>query len=214
MSWVIERHLERARLGLLHFPIQTIEDQGGQNANLTLPVSRICQGLPSLAGILSSTFNLPHPAVKKLDFPCRVKTTELASLFLNCLERGVLSPLFGSKKVGAKDIAGLQTLRLCKSHSSLVELKHLEPFKYVQVYDKDTGSLIVDRPMDSPQFIAVYGLNEVTEKVRRKDILEKTQSQFSVPPGSFLFQKVSVDDYLDDRIPGSLSNALKELTLK
>lgn len=214
MAWVVERHLERTRLGLLHLPIGTLEDNKERNTNRTLPISKICPGLPSLGGILTSISHLPHPAVKKLEFPCTVKATEVASLSLNCLERGILGPLFGNKKVGAKDVAGLQTLRLCQSLASLVELKHADPSKVVQVYDKDTSDLILDRPMDSPQIIVVYGLNEITEKVRRKDLMESTQSQYAPPIGSFLFQKVSFDDYLADKIPGSLSYALGVLKSK
>ncbi len=211
VSWVIERHLERARLGLCRLPIGIVEDK--KERNLTLPISKICPGLTSLGSFLTTVSrSFPHPAVKKLDFYCAVKATEVASLSLHCLERCILGPLFGNKKkIGAKDIVGLQMLRVCQSHTTSIDLKYSDPPKAVQVYSKDKNEVIIDRPMDSPQIIIVYGLNEKTEKVRRKDLMERTQSQYAPPPGSFLFQKVSIDDFLSDKMSGSLSNALNDL---
>lgn len=214
-SWVVERHLERARLGLCPVPSGILENNEGSNASLSLPISKICPGLPSFGGLLTNICNnLPHPAMKKMHFPCTLKATDVATLSLNCLERGILNPLFSNRKVEAKDILGLQILRLCRSHTNLVDLKHTDPIT-VQVYDKSTNNMLLDRPMDSPQIIAVYGLNEKSEKVRRKDaFFERTQSQYAPPVTSFLFHKVSVDDYLSNKIPGSLSNALKQLMSK
>ena len=156
---------------------------------------------------------LPHPASKKIDFSFSAKATDVASLALNLLERGILISLFDNRKVYAKDISGLTHLRIYQGYPTQVKMRHADSLS-VQVLDISTNKMILDRPMDSPQYITVYGLSEETEMVRRKDIAEKTKSQYVPSASSFLFQKVSVDDYLSDKIPGSLSNALKMMMQK
>jgi len=207
-AWVTERHLERARLGLRRLPIGTLE---GTLETCASSISALCPGCPSLGGILSVCEALPHPAIKKITFNWTANATELASLTLDCLERGILSSLYGSKRVDANDVIGLTTMRLQKGIPSLVRMKQLD--NAVQVLSKG-NMMLFDSSIESPQYIAVYGLSEETEKVRRKDMDESTQSKGAPPISSFLFQKVIIDHYLSDEIPGSLSSALKSVMLK
>ena len=158
--------------------------------------------------------DMPHPAISKVEFPWNTKATELASLTLDCLDNGILRYLFGNKRIDANDVLGLATLRLNRADPKLVKIRHVDSHA-VQVFDKVTNRMLFDKPMDSPQYIAVYGLSTETEKVPRKDMDDRKQSQHAPPGTSFLFQKVFIDDYLADKIrlenPGSLPSALKRL---
>lgn len=194
-------------MDLHRLPIGTLE---GTLENEASSISALCPGCPSLGGILSVCETLPHPAIKKINLNWTANATELASLTLECLERGILSSLYGSKKIDSNDVIGLTTMRLQTGIPSLVRMKQLD--NAVQVLSKG-NMMLFDSPIESPQYIAVYGLSGETEKVRRNDVEENTQSKGAPPISSFLFQKVFIDHYLSDENPGSLSTALKFVML-
>lgn len=212
ISWCIERHLERARVGLCSIPIEILSKKDKKSDKMLL-ISKLCTGLPSLGGILMKSKDLPHPGIKQFDLGGNFPATRLAILAVSCLEKAILMPVFG-RRVGIKDISGLTTIRL--SHlPQIVKMRHISSDdNNISVEDSLTKSAIFDSPMDSPQYIFVYGLSKETEQIRRQDVQNRKKSKHVAPSSAFLFQKVSIDDYLSDEIQGSLSNALKILMNK
>ncbi len=211
VSWITERHLELARLGQCRLHVNTLEDARSLESKV-LHISRLSPGLTSLGGILAISEKLPHPAIKKVQVSWTAKSTDLSSLTLDCLERGILLPLYGSKKIDASDVLGLRTIRVLNGSANEVKIKSVNPHG-TNVMDEN-NVMILDSPTTSPQYLIIYGLSFETEEIRRREIVERTQIKGAPPITTFLFQKVSIDDYLSDSVDGSLSSALKELCLE
>ncbi len=176
-----------------------------------LPISKICVGLPSLGGILARCKDLPHPAIKHFEFTGSFPSSQLSTISKLCLEKALLSSVF-NRRIGTKEVDGLTTIRLHGDRPQIVKMRSID--SNVVVNDIETNDMIIDRPIDSPEYISVYGLSGETEKVRRQDIDNRNKSQHVPPSSSFLFEKVSIDDYLSGEIQGSLSNALKVLNAR
>lgn len=206
VSWVIERFLENASLE----PLEQSEDVL-PSKNLDL-MSKLSPGLPILSTILSKGVTLPHPGVKRIGLKWCLKSVDIASLTLECLERVILGSLYDKKRVDAQDVIGLEILRFVDRESGFVTMKQIEPtIAHVMNTDNLTA---IDKSVDSPTFVVIYGLSRETEIMRRIGQEKRTHPKGSPPFSSFLFQKVSIDDFLAKDTPGSLSNALKTVMLR
>jgi hypothetical protein len=206
VSWVIERYLENASLEPLE---QSKDPLPSKNLDL---MSKLSPGLPMLTTILSKGVALPHPGVKQISLKWCLKSVDIASLTLECLEKVILGSLYDKKRVDAQDVTGLQILRFVNGESGFVTMKQIEPTR-AHVMNTDNFTAI-DKSVDSPTFVVVYGLSRETEIMRRIGQEKRTHPKGSPPFSSFLFQKVSIDDFLAKDTPGSLSNALKTVMLR
>lgn len=206
VSWIVERYLEKTSIG----PIESSEDPVAcKNPYL---LSKLCPGLPALTRLLSKGEALPHPGIKYISLKWSVRSVDVASLTLECLEKVVLASLYDKKRVDAQDVTGLELLRLANGESGFVNMKQTESARAHVVIKENL--MVIDKPIASPTYVAVYGLSRETEIMRRIGQEKRTHSKGSPPLSSFLFQKVSIDDFLAKDTPGSLSNALKTVMLK
>jgi len=206
VSWVVERYLEKASLG----PFEQSEDP--RSCNGLQQMGKLCPGLPAFTRILSKCETLPHPGIKHIRLQWCANSVDVASLTLECFERVILASLYDKKRVDAQDVTGLEVLRFVDGKSEFVNIKQAEPAKAF-VVNKD-NLMVIDKPIDSPTYAVVYGLHRETEVMRRIGQEKRTHPKGAPPFSSFLFQKVSIDDFLAKDTPGSLSNALKTVLLK
>ena len=206
VSWIMERYLEKVGLA----PRNQLEESFRHHE--LNPISKLCPGLPVLTRILSEYETLPHPGIKRISLKWCAKSTEVASLTLECVERAILASLYDKKRVEAQEIMGLEMIRLVRNEAIFVNMKHGEASK--PFVSNSDNLMVLDEPTDSPQFVVVYGLSKEIEITRRVSLEKRTHSKNFPPFSSFLFQKVSIDDFLAKDIPGSLSNALKTVMLK
>jgi len=208
-SWIIERHLERSRLGLR--PFVHWENKRSNNEKID-PINKLCIGLPCLGSILQSSCTLPHPAVKKAEFNGNIRSTEIPKLLFSLLDRMVYT-MFDGKKRHINDVNGLNILRLCGSAKPrTVHLCPLAGHQTVHTVDASTNEILLENGAMSPQYISCYGLSYETENIRRDEIDRRKVSPHGIPSSSFLFQKVSIVDDHSSR-SDSLSNALSRCML-
>lgn len=187
LSWVMERHLERSTHSLRSFLPDTII--GFKN-------------------IVQASNQIPHPALKSVEFSGNVKSTEIPKLVFVLLEC-LITTLFDGKKRQIHELHGLQTFRFCgDSKPRPVRLFPTSSNQTVHAVDFSTNELIPDNPAINPQYMSSFGLSIETEKLLRSEISNRKKSPHTVPYSSFLFQKVFVDDRMES---DSVTIALKKL---
>jgi hypothetical protein len=160
--------------------------------------------------MINGSFNLPHPAMRKVEFDGNVKSTDLSKLTFSLLDV-LISTLFDGKKRHINNVNGLQTVRLSGNTSPhVVRLLPLPGHQTVHTIDFSTNEMIHDSPAMNPQYISSYGLSLENENMLRSEIDKRKKSSNSVPSSSFLFQKVCL---IDDNVQqdDSLTNALTKL---
>jgi len=212
LSWSIERHLEKASLSLFISRERICETKQCMNTDGHGFGNPYC-GLSGLCSILHSSIHLPHPGMQKLTFQGSVRATMLAKLASNLLERGLIQSLFNDKRLRVSDVVGLKIIRFCgKDTPKEVRFSCDSENSVVHVFDIVNNCQILDGSADSPEYVAVFGLSPETEKMRRIDNENHRKSQLVIPPSSFLFRNVSIEDHLNDQSPDSLSEALIKLT--
>jgi hypothetical protein len=196
-GWVIERHIEKARLGLL---VNKHENSAliGQDQKYKA-IDQKCPGLPHLGCILHMTHQLPNPTVKRCDFYGMLQTTSLIGLTINLLEHCLLPALFNDRKATVADVKGITILRIIRDSCSSIQCRRDPIRESVTMYDSVTEERLFDYHDDSPEYVCTFDL-----------LSSRVFGKYSSPPAtSFLFQKVFVEDYLtNENESGSLSHAL------
>ena len=205
---MIERHIERARLGLfIHPECNRDQDEGA------VEVSKLCSGLPALCSIILKSYQLPHPGIHRLAFDGQVRASEISKKVYKLLERGLVQIMFNDKRYHLSDVLGLSVIRITgKGPPQLVRLSYEKNQDTVQVFAVSSNQKILDGPTDSPQYIAVFGLGSELEQIRRSDLKKRRRSQTVPPLSSFLFQNVFIEDHLKGDSNNSLSTALAKLS--
>ncbi len=153
---------------------------------------------------MHQALDLPHPAVKKVDFKGDVKSTRMSKLVFHTLEH-IINTLFGGTRYSVNDIQGLQTI-LCQGKiSRLVQLVATSGQYPVQTIDLMTNELIPDHPATEPQYVSSFRVESILDNEKRR----RKKSSHMVLDSSFLFQKVRL--ITSSSQDGTLSNALEKL---
>ena len=184
----MERHIERSKLSLSSFMPEKVVGFGK---------------------IVQNMFDLPHPAMRKVEFNGNVKATDMSKLVFNILDH-LINAIFDGKKYHLNEINSIQTVRFCgKTSPCLVRLLSIPGHQAVHTIDLSSNELIQDNPAMNIQYISSFGLNIESEKLWRDEKETRKKSRLTVPSSCFLFEKVCLGD---DHTPiGSLSNATMKL---
>ena len=169
VAWATEKHIRSVRLGKFKSNIL----RSGNSNKLAFKLQELFCGLPELTSCCLSLNSLPHPAIGMFEEVGPFKASRLCQL-----TRDVLESLTNQRQ-RIIEKKGIKTLRICN------ENKHA-------FFDIFNDQRAVDRPTDSPQYIAVYGLCGDTEKHNDKETM--------------LFREVS---YLSDDEESSFSSLLR-----
>ena len=180
----MERHIERSK------PISS---------------SFIPEKVIGFGNIIQKMSDLPHPAMRKIEFNGNVKSADMSKLVFNMLDH-LISSISDGKKYHLNEIHSLQTVRFYdKTSPRLVRLLSIPGHQTVHTIDLTSNDLIKDNPAMDIQYISSFGLNHESEKFWRNENDKRKKSRLIIPSASFLFEKVS---FVDDHSPlGSLSNA-------
>jgi hypothetical protein len=200
IGWAIERQIERSRLGMLR-PRYEENEKTRERQTFTTDIERksvvdfYSPGLPALNSILESSHDLPHPAVAKIHNEGVIRSSSVATATLDFLENCVLTPiLFESKSPVAVETAkaNMTIVRLSRSEKPrLVKLAWDKPRRHALVSlisgDTKTPSMIRDSPIDCPEYICFYCVNEYG----------RDEDDSNSPPR--VYREVVLDDRANER---------------
>jgi hypothetical protein len=162
VSWYIERHLERMQTGLITESPLPLPQATATPLAKTVELDRLCRGLPALCNILESAEAIPHPASLRRVYDGIVRSSSVASVALDLLERGILDPLRAESK---EKLVQDKHYKLCifrSSRSTTPKQVRLERDKQRRVAVRivsDTSSnvgFMKDSPIDCPEYTIVF----------------------------------------------------------
>ena len=151
-AYTIERHREsclQSTDDAVDVPI-TSDMKDREALNQLLP------GLPRMEDMMKITINLPHPAMMKVESRSRLQATSLAIVMLDLTEKAILSAVFN--KSVRLPYEGVEIFRMA-STASRVSITRDRIMK-AKVVSLESGRLIKDNHVDSPEYICVFGLRK------------------------------------------------------
>lgn len=173
----------------------------GPNPNVALICSRdvdsLCKGIPGLHSIISSSYDLPHPAVVKSELrKIPVKATLLAPLTLSLLD-GLTHDLQLERRGSCDAFRGgvviIRTTPTDKARLVAIDRGASAGSVRVTEYNTDGRSRkLFDRVTDSPEYIAAFGLGHSREKEEDDGTDKKRRS--SVLRSRLVFRELVVED--------------------
>lgn len=204
-GWLIERHIEKARSGLLMMRNNDLPHSCDMSqVRKYHEINGICPGLPLLGCMLHLTHQLPNPTVKRCDFYGKLKATNLIGITVNLLENCLLPTLLNDRKCSLSEAKNVSIIRVSKNKLCSVQIRRDPVREKIMIYDANTEERLHDDHDDTPEYICSFDL-----------LPSRGLGKNSIPPTtSFLFQKVFIEDYLTNDDCGSLSNALQILKSK
>lgn len=187
VGWVTERHLESIQTG--SWPASErpeasspFESESSRNA----VIESICPGLPILSSFLNRAYSLPHPIISWVEMDGVVRSSMVASVALDLLERTILDQLSieSRGKWSVRRSSGLWVVRLSRSERPVrVDLRW--DSSKVQVFDmsqaNDRQGRLQDAPIDCPEYLCFY----TSQEYQRDDLLGDAS-----PPK--LFEEVAI----------------------
>ena len=223
VGWVIERHLERSKGGLLRRysrPPGSQSDAGPKPIDVQdsnekkIAIDDICHGIPALQSMLALSYDLPHPAISKIELNTTLPALSLAPVTMDFLE-GITATLFHDRKHNLVDFRGTTVIRISRGRrteegggiymAKSVSLSRDGATGNVSVLDVCSGTraMLRDKPFDCPEYLCVFGLGLDEERGSR---IEKRRLSAMPSSSALVFPEVIVDGLADDT--DSLSSKL------
>lgn len=173
-SWNAERCLERMQKGLIRLDVSKALSFCHTSAHAKkMDFEYICSGLPGLTGIFESAEALPHPAVLSIEYDEVVRSSAVASVAYELLEKGILDQLRLETKIAlvADKHFKLCIVRSCRSSKPVCVQLERDDQKRVLVRcvagSNDHRSVLQDSPIDCPEYtILLYSLDFVAANNR------------------------------------------------
>ena len=161
LSWAIERHLECMQLGLWVEPPTNANRAQSEDARMK-EIGKLVPGLPLFSKLLSVSHAMPHPAVLRCELEGVIRSSSVATVALELLEKSV--------EVSRQ---GLCVIRLSRDETPrLVDLRRSVDGTYILAYDLSGTSTaplaIQDAPIDCPEYLCFFFTREYDKK-RVKD---------------------------------------------
>lgn len=207
IAWVIERHIERAQLGLLrHSPAQNAEEITCQSASFSnkeqrMMIDSLEPGFPLLFDILDGSHDLPHPAVEKLELGGVIKASSVASVALSMLEKClnglglVRKESQHSLESQVQELSGTTIIRLSRTRPptpvNLFWDSSRNSARAMMLESNNKSSNVQDSPIDCPEYLCVYCFNHYSSDEECKAT--------TLSPSSMCFREVMVDDKSDGK---------------
>ena len=180
VTWVTERLFERSFHCLLRpFKERKSAVYSTLNKNLKQEghVDALYPGIFAIKSIFESSYDLPHPAITRVDKSGVIRSSSVASLTVDLLEKSILAPLMESKMLTVADDDGSPRRLLEKLESSIrvirlsrSEKPHIVHFKrnfldpqnilVSLTSENKTDKVIEDTPIDCPEYICLCVLSE------------------------------------------------------
>jgi len=193
IAWEIERHLERKQRGMIrpsNKPENPILSCVSELAKKEA-IEDICPGLPALCSVLQSSCELPHPAILKSEHVGVVRSSAVASVALELLERTLLDELRsetrGKVSLTTEDLYLIRlsrTDRPQRVHFSWEGQNKAVVREHEALNGRERARVIRDTPIDCPEYLCFYYFPEW--KADSSDAVDNFLPK--------LFEEVAVDD--------------------
>jgi hypothetical protein len=207
IAWVVERHIERAQLGLLrHSPAYNTEEimchrASFSNKERRMVIDSLKPGFPLLFDILDGSHGLPHPAIEKLELGGVIKASSVASVALSMLEK-CLNDLGLVQKESQRSLefqvpalSGTSIIRLSRTRPptpvNLVWDASRKSARAVTLESDIESSNVQDSPIDCPEYLCFYCFNHY--------LSDDECNATALSPSNMCFREVMVDDKSDGR---------------
>lgn len=170
-------------------------------------IDHLCRGIPALHSIIVRSFDLPHPALARIVLkPNPVKATLLAPLTLSLLDQGLLEAIHSDRKGSSNSsVSIIRTDSTCKSLAKACELVSLTRDAVsgsvrVSTVNSKGQTKVIDRPMDSPEYIVAFGLGGQSE-----DMSDSKKRRASNLYSQLVFQELVVESSTEDQLAHKLA---------
>ena len=195
VAWIIERHIQRAQLGLLRHNTSTVvrnEPQTFSSENERKHIANdMVPGFPHLVDLLNASHDLPHPAIEKLKLEGVIKASSVATVALGLLEKCLNALLRKETKHCASNISGLSGTVVIRSardqRPKIVNLSWDSQGEAARVTESKSGisSTAQDSPIECPEYICFYGCNCYSDGESKDAALS---------PSAMCFREVMIED--------------------
>lgn len=176
VAWTTERLIECQSLGRLrsyNLPLTSKWNTGDDTRAKLEAIDQLSPGLPALSSIFESSYDLPHPAISKIENHGVIRASSVSTKTLELLENCILSPLFSDLKQSS--LIGHARPNMCVirlSRSAKCQAVHLSwdsqhRKAIVKVASSNTIADICleDSPIDCPEYICFFCLKEYDGKI-------------------------------------------------
>lgn len=205
VAWVLERHLERMQLSMF-----AVEGAGSSRTTNTTSTEQsrlreiddICCGLPALHSILETSHQLPHPAVLKREYGGVFRSSSVAHIALDLLEKGIIDQIRNESKVQLVKDKHYRLFIVRSSRSEkpgLVELERATDGSVRVRCSQVKGGVefLQDSPIDCPEYTILLFSSDFAD-----DTSFVTKKTFPK-----LFEEVSVG-YANSGVKGNYAKSL------
>ena len=158
-AWNVERQLERIQNGLKSSFFIPFPDQAGRDNKLAM--EKVCPGLPILVGILEHAQKLPDPTALIEEYDGIVRSSTVASVALDLLEKIVLDQIQATmrSRLSPDKHYKLVIFRSSRTSSPLIVTLERDSSGRVTVRGANQSTPsppIIDSPIDCPEYTIFF----------------------------------------------------------
>lgn len=205
VAWVVERHIEQAKLGNIRNPCvdsmnpSVVEGVLPPDEERRFMLDSLEPGFPLLLNMLETGNDLPHPAIEMTLFGGVIKASSVATVALSLLEK-CMNGL--ARKETSKASGTATIIRFSRTQRPTRVGLVWDPLReQAQPMKMDSESILnmQDSPIDCPEYLCIYCFNHYSND----------DNESKVSPAAMCFREVMVDDKSEGRKGGdSFVNAL------
>jgi hypothetical protein len=204
IAWVAERWIDKSFVWLFDEYRSHLPDEASLPGKVKREamIDRLCPGLPAVKSLLESSYNLPHPDIKKFESTGVTKSSSVASLTLSLLQQRVVIPLIEKKLfcISNDEVRKISSLDEISKRIKIIRISRFEKPLAVQMQWTERRQILVttkiggglvrkvnDSPVDCPEYLCFFSLSE------RNDDADNIDSQLR------LYREVVVHDGLSEK---------------
>ena len=196
IGWTAERYIERHTFSPT--PSQHTLSGKVDKEKLLRP------GMDDILHIMESCWNLPHPAVKKIELVGVIEASGVAALAVRMLEFCIAESLVGEggQEVLSGFLRDVSIARSSRSNSGCLVRVHQGGHRgELRALDDSQSTRVLDSPIDCPEYLCCYWYHEYHEN--------GTGQLAEQPP--MLFKEVVVNEGVDGKRASKFEDRLQEL---
>jgi len=191
ITWIIERGIERSSRKTSNRLQDTMKSTktASVDTDTRSPLEKLCPGLPSLYHMLLTSHELPHPAVSRVVNHGVIRSSTVSTKTLEMLQTCIFGNLFKDAATAEAARGARPNLAIIRiSRSALPELVKLswDPLRRTAIAHA-TDSLVDDSPIDCPEYVCFFELNQFGEQ------------EYDIDPHLRLYREVMIHDGISDR---------------
>jgi len=148
-GWVIERELE--------LQSQRTQEMRALSEDISETLF-ISKGLSTLVSLIDESNKMPHPAAKKWDSSCVVRSSMVATVALRLLDKAITEPFYAATKSTKKESLDrhIRVIRFSRNAPPVrvgLQWKGGETRRaFIRQFPEQRGGIVEDKPIDCPEY--------------------------------------------------------------